>query len=286
MKREEALELLENGEIDIEDLDEKLRDDEEFMLICGDDDSCLRVASKRLRDNSDFMIRSMVQYGSDALKYASKELKEDKEFFLEAVKTMPQALEFASEKLKKDSDILKRVEEYDEDRYDLEEVPSNFHINQKYLKISELKKDIKEVPYGLAWLDEEFRNNKEVVLAAVKSNGYTLKYASEELKNDKDVVMTAIKEEKYAYKYADEELLKDPDIMVEMIKTGTYDFKKLSEEELEEFSKNMEENNRAKKQKINERKQVLIAKIYAEIEEGKKLDAQIQEAKTNSKEEI
>ncbi len=33
----------------------------------------------------------------------------------------------------------------------------------------------------------DFKNDKEVVLAAVKQNGYALQYASPDLKNDKDV---------------------------------------------------------------------------------------------------
>jgi hypothetical protein len=36
------------------------------------------------------------------------------------------------------------------------------------------------------------KNNKEIVMAAVKNNGYSLTYASKELRNDKDLVLTSI----------------------------------------------------------------------------------------------
>jgi hypothetical protein len=39
----------------------------------------------------------------------------------------------------------------------------------------------------------ELRNNYEIVIAAVKSNGNALKYASKELKNNYKIVMEAVK---------------------------------------------------------------------------------------------
>jgi hypothetical protein len=41
------------------------------------------------------------------------------------------------------------------------------------------------------------KNDKDIVLEAVKKNGYSLEFASENLKNNKEVVLAAVKF--YAY---------------------------------------------------------------------------------------
>jgi hypothetical protein len=42
-------------------------------------------------------------------------------------------------------------------------------------------------------LTEDHRNDKEIVLSAVKIRGRNLHYASKDLKNDKEIVMEAVK---------------------------------------------------------------------------------------------
>ena len=41
---------------------------------------------------------------------------------------------------------------------------------------------------------DSFRNDKEIVLFAVKINGWNLEYASDEMKNDKEVVWEAVRQ--------------------------------------------------------------------------------------------
>ena len=45
----------------------------------------------------------------------------------------------------------------------------------------------------LEYASEEMRNDKEIVMTAVKLNGYQLKNASDLLKNDREIVMEAVK---------------------------------------------------------------------------------------------
>jgi hypothetical protein len=47
----------------------------------------------------------------------------------------------------------------------------------------------------------ELKNDKEVVLEAIKQYGYAFRFASVELKNDKEVVLEAIKQNGYALEY-------------------------------------------------------------------------------------
>lgn len=57
---------------------------------------------------------------------------------------------------------------------------------------------------------QEFKNDKDVVLAAVTNYGEALQYASEVLKNDKDVVLTAVMKSPGALQYASEKFQNDP----------------------------------------------------------------------------
>jgi hypothetical protein len=50
----------------------------------------------------------------------------------------------------------------------------------------------KEAMFGMRCANDQLRDDKEVVLAAVRKDGYSLYYASDRLKNDKNVVLTAV----------------------------------------------------------------------------------------------
>jgi hypothetical protein len=60
---------------------------------------------------------------------------------------------------------------------------------------------------------EELRNDRGIVLAAVKHNGIALRHASEELRNDRGIVIAAVKQNGYALQYASEELQNDPGLI-------------------------------------------------------------------------
>lgn len=61
---------------------------------------------------------------------------------------------------------------------------------------------------ALGWASEKLRNDKEVVLAAVKQNGINLMDVSPELSNDRDVVLEAIRQNPRASRYASDEIKK------------------------------------------------------------------------------
>lgn len=67
---------------------------------------------------------------------------------------------------------------------------------------------------GLYYASQTLRNDKQVVLEAVKNKGIILKYASARLRKDKDVVIEAIKQNKKAKEYIlSDELKNDEDIL-------------------------------------------------------------------------
>ncbi len=51
---------------------------------------------------------------------------------------------------------------------------------------------MKKNGYALEFASIDLKNNKDIVLAAVKNNGHAFKFLSEELKNNKDIVLAAV----------------------------------------------------------------------------------------------
>ena len=61
----------------------------------------------------------------------------------------------------------------------------------------------------LYYATEELRDDKDVIMEAVKNDGQILYYASERLRDDNDVVMEAIKNKPLIFKYASLRLRSD-----------------------------------------------------------------------------
>ena len=116
-----------------------------------------------------------------ALRYASEELKNDREVVLQVVKQDGGALRYASEELKNDREVVLAA--------------------------------VKQNGWALMYASEELKNDREVVLDVVKRAGYVLKYASEELKKDREVVLAAVKSDRQALQFASNELKKDPEML-------------------------------------------------------------------------
>ena len=62
------------------------------------------------------------------------------------------------------------------------------------------------------------KNNKAVVMEAVKQNGNALELAGESMRNDKAVVMEAVKQDPYALRFAGDALKNDKDVVMEAVK--------------------------------------------------------------------
>jgi|TARA_B100000315_G_scaffold64570_1_gene58628 hypothetical protein len=65
---------------------------------------------------------------------------------------------------------------------------------------------------ALQYVDDSFKADREVVLAAVKETGLVLGYADDSLKSDREVVLAAVRQYGYAFQYASEELQQDEEL--------------------------------------------------------------------------
>ena len=77
---------------------------------------------------------------------------------------------------------------------------------------------VKENGRALQYASKLLRNDKEVVLEAVKQDGRPLEYASNELKNDKEIVLKAVKQNGWALEYVSQQFQNDKEIVLAAIK--------------------------------------------------------------------
>ena len=70
---------------------------------------------------------------------------------------------------------------------------------------------------ALKYFSDEIKDDKKLVLKAVKFHGLALQHASERLRNDKQVVMKAVKQNGLALQYASEDLKLDYDVVLRAV---------------------------------------------------------------------
>ena len=75
----------------------------------------------------------------------------------------------------------------------------------------------KETAPFLEFATEALRDDKEIILTAVKKEGQALYYASEKLRDDREVVLEAVKNKGLIYKYASKRLRADKELAIEAI---------------------------------------------------------------------
>ena len=86
--------------------------------------------------------------------------------------------------------------------------------NEKQWIIVKIKLD----PNYITRLDEESKNDPEIVKYAIEQNGSLLRYAGENIKNDKKMVMLAMDHSPQAFNYASDVLKTDEEFVIECIK--------------------------------------------------------------------
>lgn len=165
-------------------------------------------------DDYDFYHDSMLDYDS----YEISRLRKNKFFILEFIQRayFEKVMVYDVYKIEDIlyTDILDDFvfESFKNDnRYLYYNIYFNNHKNRKYKDL--LKEDIPylmgKFEYGgsvLCILDDKYKNNKEIVLTAVKERGYALKYASEKLRNDIDIVCEAINRDNNAFFFAGDKI--------------------------------------------------------------------------------
>ena len=120
------------------------------------------------------------------LKYASQQVRNDKDLVLPIIAAHPDDLKYVSEELKNDKDVVLAA------------------VRQKGGLLGHA-----------GW---EAKDNVEVVMAAIANNTDALEFASERVRGVKSVIEMAVTDSIYYLKFASERLLRDRDFLLKLIK--------------------------------------------------------------------
>lgn len=171
--KEIMLEAVKQNYFTIELASEELQNDKEILLEAAKQkekviehikrDYSVFFLSKKFCEDKEIVLEAIKQ-NYNALRHASKELRNDREVILEAIKQSGYALQFASKELQNDKEIVLEA--------------------------------IKQSGSALQFASKELQNDKEVVLEAIKQNAFALRFASEELQNNPDILKTVGEQEK------------------------------------------------------------------------------------------
>ncbi|KAF0974925.1 hypothetical protein FDP41_006030 [Naegleria fowleri] len=190
----------------------KLRQDEKFMLklikSLFPEFNLISIDQA----NKEIMMKLVKEFGF-LLKFASKELKNDRDIVLNAVKHDGWAFSYASHDLKSDREIA--FQAVTKEPLTLNGMPDEL-INDKELVLVAVNQD----GWALEYASDELRNDRQVVLTAIRQTGLALQYADEMLKRDQEIVFEAVKQNNNAFRYASKEFFNDKEFLLKLAKLG------------------------------------------------------------------
>ena len=211
---------------------DRLKKDRDVVLAAIQRDVCiLENIEWQLRCDRGVVLAAIQKDGQALWRYASSTLHNDKVLAIAAVEQTSHALYFAPDQIKDDKDVVLAAVRKDGGFPSLNNANQRFRSDKEVImaailasnggwvqSFSELAKNGRAVLL-LAILtfrsraddllreaNDQLKNDKGVVLAAVQLAGHALRHANESLKNDKDVVLAALQQNAGAYQYVSDHL--------------------------------------------------------------------------------
>ena len=237
----------------------RLKGDKEFLMeASGYDKTALQYASKSLKDDKSFFKAAIKLSGGYVLEYASKKIKDDEKIVLAAVRQhylkstqarfslefiskrlkdnkkvvlasiknnnhyYSSSLTFISKRLKNDDQVIraakrKRLEEYLTFKPFNPSTLKKFSIDREVF-LQDLKgKNGREL--SLLYVSAALRDDKEVVMAAVRQRSEEIMFASNRLKIDEEVIESGLINRQVRFQYTS----KSEDEALEIIATTLND---------------------------------------------------------------
>lgn len=161
------------------------------------------------------------------LKYASENLKNDKDFVTYCIQLNIYNFRYIDTKLKSNIcfllDLLDKLEKNDSDEYILKylsyELRNNIFIVSKFVNF-QLE--------NFRYVSDDIKNNFEICYEIIKKSGHYLKFLSDELKDNKILVMKSIETEPYAIKYASETLKDNYEVALHAVSRNAFSIQYVS----------------------------------------------------------
>lgn len=206
--------------------------DETFVMSAVKEKGfALKYADISFKKDKTIVLEAVKHHGM-SLQYADVSFRSDKDVVLEAVKNTGHAIQLADQTLKNNWNIAlaavrqrkcpkqaKRTTERVRDILGCGQIVQHVGDTLKNDKTFILKV-VKHDGWSLKNL-EHFKDDYDVVLAAVKNDGFALLHASEKLKATKEIALEAIKQDGRTLKFADASLQNDKDVVFAAVKNDS-----------------------------------------------------------------
>lgn len=175
---------------------DELKNDKKFILsIVGQPSMVamgdyLKYASDELKDDITVVLSAVTASSysfSSALRYASQRLRDNREVVLAAVKNDGSMIRYASMRLQNNREVVLNAVKSLSGWWALKYFGLFFRDDIEVVRAA-INQDGKALQYA----SPRLRRNREIVLAAVKQNGNAILYASPSFYDDKEIVLAAL----------------------------------------------------------------------------------------------
>lgn len=190
----------------------------------------LRHTSVKLRDNKQLVLKAVETI--NCFKYASNELRGDREVLLKALNVDCFAIEFASPELQADDEINQILKEK---KYPgpWQFYNATYRCENEEEMLVRMKEDCPTMGHALAFASDQLRSDKNFLLKALKQNAQSawgISYVSEDLKKDRDLALAAISVNEYVFESIAHLFRNDIGVIVAAVKQNDYMLRFLSED--------------------------------------------------------
>eukprot|EP00405_Crypthecodinium_cohnii_P036553 CAMPEP_0206537136 /NCGR_PEP_ID=MMETSP0325_2-20121206/7151_1 /ASSEMBLY_ACC=CAM_ASM_000347 /TAXON_ID=2866 /ORGANISM="Crypthecodinium cohnii, Strain Seligo" /LENGTH=595 /DNA_ID=CAMNT_0054034453 /DNA_START=436 /DNA_END=2223 /DNA_ORIENTATION=- len=208
--RQVALKLVSTDGAMLEHLPNIWGDDDEVAWAAMENDAFnLEFVSPRLRGNKDFVLKTVKRDGR-ALRYASEELLGDREVVLEGVQNAGYELKFASEELRADRELV--LVAVKSNCQALAHAADALRVD-KELALQAVKCRCKDLAFIAR---DEWKQDREVVLEAAKQSGWALRHVSADFRDDKEIGLAAVGSDPRSFEFLSERLRQDREIVIKV----------------------------------------------------------------------
>jgi hypothetical protein len=171
-------------------------------------------------NNKEF-IQYAIQITGTAYKYASQDIRKNKEILIQALKndSWGTISEYIPDSLINDKDVKELViRNLGSTKYLFEKFDINLEENQNFV-IESLKKDVNRFNF----IPDSLKNDRNFFIKAVKSNGRVMHFANDSFKDDSEIIEEAVKIDGNALFYATDRLQKNKSIAMTAVKSAATD---------------------------------------------------------------
>lgn len=198
------------------------KDKQIVMAALKTNHSNMEYAHDVLTKDKDFVMDSIKQGAKLTLQHVSIDLRKDREVALLAVKQTPVAFVHIHDSIRWDEEfILNGLKgsslglSFIENR-----LPKKFRESREFAMKAVKQRKNKEMSM-LNYLIDKFKNDKGIVMEAIKLHPLSLQHASGGMRGNKEVVMMAVKQDPIALYFASDDLKNDKEVvMAAIIRNG------------------------------------------------------------------